>query len=146
VSVGLLPGCEAKPVDPGKATYMSRCAYCHGADGAGRSTGPQLVAPWLETALLARIVLDGLHGPLEVGGQGYNARMPGFRTTLHDEQIAALVHYIQLEAGGTTMIVRAETIGTIRETTGTRDTPWTPSELLALPDRSTRSETKGAFE
>ena len=53
---------EAQPQPgPGRATFESRCAVCHGADGHGGDTGPSIVfrLPLLNEADLHTVIRDG---------------------------------------------------------------------------------------
>jgi alcohol dehydrogenase (cytochrome c) len=55
-------GADAQPQPgPGRATFESRCAVCHGADGHGGDTGPSIVfrMPLLSEADLETVIRDG---------------------------------------------------------------------------------------
>ena len=74
-----------------KATFQTKCAMCHGQDGAGSSVGksmnvPDLRAPAVQKspdAELAQIISNGKAG------------MPAFKGSLSDDQIHALVTHIR---------------------------------------------------
>jgi alcohol dehydrogenase (cytochrome c) len=53
-------GAQPQP-GPGRATFESRCAVCHGADGHGGDTGPSIVfrLPLLSESDLAAVIRDG---------------------------------------------------------------------------------------
>ncbi len=85
----------------GAALYKAKCAMCHQAQGEGVSerypplTGLQA---WLGTELgreyLSRVVVNGLYGPIMVGGQRYNALMWTFKGRLKDPQLVAVLRYV----------------------------------------------------
>ena len=74
-----------------KATFQSKCAMCHGPDGAGSEVGksmnvPDLRAPVVQKlpdAQLAQVISDGKGG------------MPSFKSSLSEDQIHGLVTYIR---------------------------------------------------
>jgi cytochrome c6 len=74
-----------------KATFQSKCAMCHGPDGAGSEVGksmnvPDLRAPAVQKlpdAQLAQVISDGKGG------------MPAFKSSLSEDQIHALVAHIR---------------------------------------------------
>jgi cytochrome c6 len=73
-----------------KSTFQTKCAMCHGPDGAGSQVGKSLNVPDLRSpalqklpdAQLAQIISDGKGG------------MPPFKSSLSEEQIHGLVSYI----------------------------------------------------
>jgi mono/diheme cytochrome c family protein len=76
----------------GEAIFDAVCTGCHMPDGRGASgaaTYPSLV----DNPRLA-----ALHNPIEVVLKGRKA-MPPFRSSLTDEQIAAVVSYIRTHFG-----------------------------------------------
>ncbi|TWT81037.1 Cytochrome c-552 precursor [Planctomycetes bacterium CA13] len=81
----------------------SHCATCHQASGQGL---PNLYPPidgslWVtgNEDRLIRMVLDGMHGTIEVKGKRYSSPplppMTGFRQLLNDEEIAAVLTYVR---------------------------------------------------
>ncbi len=74
-----------------KATFQSKCAMCHGPDGAGSEVGKSMKVPDLRSpevqklpdAQLAQVISDGKGG------------MPPFKSSLSEDQIHALVTYIR---------------------------------------------------
>jgi len=81
----------------------SHCATCHQPSGQGL---PNLYPP-IDGSLwttgnedrLIRMVLDGMHGTIEVKGKRYSSPplppMTGFRQILNDEEIAAVLTYVR---------------------------------------------------
>lgn len=81
----------------------SHCATCHQLHGQGL---PNLYPPldgslWVTGSeeRLISLVLDGMHGTIEVKGQTYSAPplppMTGFRQLLNDEEIAAVTTFVR---------------------------------------------------
>jgi cytochrome c6 len=74
-----------------KETFRTKCAMCHGPDGAGSEVGKSMNIPDLGSeavqklpdAELAQIISDGKGG------------MPSFKSSLNDAQIHALVRYVR---------------------------------------------------
>jgi cytochrome c6 len=74
-----------------RATFRTKCAMCHGPDGAGSEAGKSLNVPDLRSdavqkrsdAELAQVVSDGKGG------------MPPFKSSLSDAQIHAMVRYVR---------------------------------------------------
>jgi len=72
------------------ATFRTKCAMCHGQDGAGSEVGKSMNVPDLRSqavqklpdAELAQIISNGKGG------------MPSFKNSLNDAQIHSLVAYI----------------------------------------------------
>ncbi len=120
----------------GKALYLVSCAACHQANGRGlEGIAPPLAGTrWASESeeRLARIVLQGLRGPITVADKEYNLEMPamGF---FDDQDIAAILTYIRAAWGKPAESVSQETIGKIRIQTRERTDSWTVEELLGSP-------------
>ena len=93
---------DAKAVQQGtiseRDTFLEQCSACHQANGKGLagefpplSGNPDLFRT-REFPVL--VLLNGLEGPIEVAGSGFNGQMPSF-AHLSDDKIAALVRYIR---------------------------------------------------
>jgi len=73
------------------ATFRTKCAMCHGPDGAGSQVGKSMNVPDLRSpevqkvpdAQLAQIISDGKGG------------MPPFKSSLSEDQIHSLVAHIR---------------------------------------------------
>jgi mono/diheme cytochrome c family protein len=125
---------SGSPAAPdGAATFASNCASCHGAAGEGISgvfpplNGSEVVAGQPET--IAKIVLQGLQGPVTVAGVGYNGLMPAFGGLLTDAQIAAVLTHVRSFSSNDGSAVTADAVEAVREATASRKQPWTLSEL-----------------
>jgi mono/diheme cytochrome c family protein len=81
---------------------------------------------------IARIVLHGLTGPVEVAGETYSGMMPPWGGVLKDPELAAVLTYIRSSWGNKATPVTAAKIASIRAATTARTTPWTAAELAAV--------------
>lgn len=123
----------------GKKVY-NNCIACHQASGLGiPGQFPPLVgSEWVDqgTTRLGAILLHGINGPFKVAGQTYNQLMPAWNN-LSDEKIAQVITYVRREFGslpeGEDGVVTTEMIKAAREQFAGRTTPYTESELLAIP-------------
>jgi cytochrome c6 len=74
-----------------KETFQSKCAMCHGPDGAGSDVGKSMNVPDLRSdtvqkmtdAQLTQVISDGKGG------------MPPFKGSLSEAQIHGLVRYVR---------------------------------------------------
>ena len=74
-----------------KTTFQTKCAMCHGPDGAGSEAGKSLNVPDLRSpevqklpdAELAKVISEGKGG------------MPPFKGSLNEAQIHAMVTYVR---------------------------------------------------
>ncbi|MDX1734927.1 MAG: c-type cytochrome, partial [Halioglobus sp.] len=129
---------QMKVVERGKAFYV-KCAACHGDDGAGVSgLAPALAgASWVTgpPEWLARIILQGMSGPVEVNGETFDGVMPphGHLAELDDATLAGLMTYMRRSWGNKADPVSVETAAAIRTASQDRQAPWTAAELEAVP-------------
>ncbi|QDT91535.1 c-type cytochrome [Gimesia algae] len=130
-----------KVIDPmllGKRIY-NNCLSCHQANGEGLSGKypPLNQSEWVasDDRILARILLSGLSGPVEVNGKRFNGQMPGWKQ-LSDRDIAAVLTYVRASWENRFPPVAEATISEVRSSIGTRRA-WTAEELesLELPVR-----------
>jgi mono/diheme cytochrome c family protein len=82
---------------------------------------------------LIKIVLNGLHGPIEVGSKSYNQEMPGFAPILTDADIASLLSYVRRRFGGATTPTSEAAVAQIRAANRGRAQYWTVPELIKDP-------------
>ena len=85
---------RANPV-PGSAassaTFRSKCAMCHGQDGAGSTVGKSMNVPDLRSPVVQKLPDTGLAQIISNGKGG----MPSFKNSLSEAQIHGLVTYIR---------------------------------------------------
>ena len=118
--------------------YARRCASCHGLNGEGvAGLGPVLAGSlWVTGAseVLARIVLQGLQGPIEVDGEIWNAVMPGHAAMpdFDDATAAGLLTYLNRAWGHAGRAVDTDFIVEVRRQTEGRTGPWTVEALAEI--------------
>ncbi len=128
-------------VSPGQSLYEMACLPCHQPEGRGLpGVYPPLVgSEWVkgDAAQLARILLLGLNGPIQVDGRIYGGGdavpMPSM-AGLEDEQIAAVLSYVRKTFGGISGEVSVETVRKARAATAGRSEPWSVEELRAAKE------------
>jgi mono/diheme cytochrome c family protein len=120
----------------GKQVYATSCAACHQSTGEGvAGVFPPLAgSEWVtgDEAKLARIILHGVTGPIEVAGETFNGMMPPWGPTMKDADIAAVLTYVRSAWGNKAAPVTAAKVASIRAATSSRTTPWTAAELAAV--------------
>ncbi|WP_395751501.1 c-type cytochrome [Prosthecobacter sp.] len=121
--------------EKGKTIYATLCAACHQPHGFGLDgLAPPLVdSEWVlgRPDVTARIVMQGLAGPVKVGGRNFNLAMPPL-PQLSDEDIAGVLTYIRREWEHTASPVDVKTVTGIREQSKTHMAMWTEEELKNL--------------
>ena len=118
----------------GGLIYSNACMACHQATGQGipGAFPPLAGSEWVigSSEIVAKILLKGLSGPITVKGLEYNGVMPAFEEQLSDQEIAAVVQYIQKEWGNNRdSTLTAQGIGELREKFKSRTQSWTADEL-----------------
>jgi mono/diheme cytochrome c family protein len=73
------------------ATYRTKCAMCHGADGAGSAVGKSMNVPDLRAPAVQKLPDSQLAQVISNGKGG----MPPFKNSLSEDQIHALVAQIR---------------------------------------------------
>ncbi len=91
----------AGPVE-GVSVFEATCIACHQAEGEGK---PGEFPPFAGNSDLflspdfpAVVALNGIEGPIMVGGEAFDNAMPPF-DFLSDEEIAAVVNYVRSQWG-----------------------------------------------
>ncbi|MER2490387.1 DUF7133 domain-containing protein [Catenovulum sediminis] len=118
----------------GKNHFDSLCATCHGKEGQGAPAGNGLLAPSFEKnprvngnlAILGRIVLDGLMGPIE--GETYAGGMMASIASNDDQWIADVLTYLRNNFANQASMVSAQQIAKLR-TLDAQSSPWTLDAL-----------------
>lgn len=150
---------DVKPLSPvqlqaqqqGEDYFLARCATCHGTDGLGiTGLAPPLAgSTWVTEATerLARIVLQGLQGPIEVAGTTWNGVMPGHAAVpeFSDSVASGLLTYLHRSWGHTERAVNPDFVADIRKQTAERSSLWTVPELMVLPTNTHYRRYEGRY-
>ncbi len=122
----------------GLKVYLRQCLQCHQADGNGVAGAfpPLAGSKWVtgNEERLARILINGLNGPIEVKGDSYNGNMPAFGPNglnLKPRDIAGVLTYIRQEWGNQSTEISEEAVKGYLDSYSPRATPWKADELLA---------------
>lgn len=98
------------------------CVTCHQKNGNGlRPSGfpPIKASPWVteDPKVLAKILLKGLIGPIEIDGHTYPGQVPmtPYENILNDEKMASVMTYIRNAFGNRSSTVTAEFVAGVRE-------------------------------
>ena len=126
---------QQRLVDAGREIYATICAACHQPHGGGSAgVAPPLAgSDWVSgpPERLARVVLHGLYGPVEISGQRWNLHMPGLGAldSLTDEKIASVLSYVRRAWGNSAAPVEPALVASVRKETAGRTFPWRAEEL-----------------
>lgn len=123
--------------DRGKKIYNAQCVACHQTNGQG-ITGvypPLANSEWVlgHQEVLARILINGMNGPIEVLGNRYNGNMPAFGPAglnLKPLDIASVLTYIRQEWGNAGSDFTEETLSKYMAMYRARTTPWNAEEIV----------------
>jgi cytochrome c6 len=91
IAVIFILSLSADAQNEGKALYKSKCAACHGADGAGSATGKKMGAHDFTTADVQGMS-DAELSTIITNGKN---KMPKYGASLKPEDIKGLVAYIR---------------------------------------------------
>lgn len=133
----IVPLTEAQTAlfEKGKTVYHTLCTACHQPHGYGLDgLAPPLVdSEWVlgKPDIIARIVLNGLAGPVKVSGRTYNLAMPPL-PQLTDEDVASVLTYIRREWEHTASAVEVKDVTAVREASKGHMAMWTEEELKNL--------------
>jgi nitrite reductase (NO-forming) len=116
-TVAVAAPASTAPLARGKSVYERICAACHLPDGSGVAG----VFPPLENSdffqerpyEMAHIVMHGRSGELVVNGEHYNGVMPA--QDLNDEDIAAVINYINVDMNQGKPVLTAEQVKAMRQ-------------------------------
>jgi mono/diheme cytochrome c family protein len=127
---------EAKMRAEGKRIFEVTCILCHQATGLGKEgiAPPLAGSEWVQAPKgdrIARIVLNGLSGPINVKGQDYNLAMLAWRDTYNDDQIAAVLTYIRSQWGNKGGPISPDVVKAARAEA--HPGPMSADELLKIP-------------
>jgi mono/diheme cytochrome c family protein len=122
--------------EKGRTVYSTICIACHQPNGNGLAgLAPSLVgSEWVNGPedQPIRIVLQGLTGAIDVGGQKWQLEMPGL-PHFSDQEVAAVLTYIRREWENDGEAVTPEQVADVRTKIQGRNRPWTAEELQSAP-------------
>ncbi len=125
---------SADEVVDGATVFMDTCTSCHQDDAKGiDGTFPPLAGNgdlFLSRDFPARVLLNGMTGPITVNGAPFQGEMPSF-DFLSDAEIAAVVDYLRNNHGNDATAHPGIAALTPESVAALRDRPMTPVEMLA---------------
>jgi mono/diheme cytochrome c family protein len=134
-----LKGAEGELFAKGKAIYARDgfCGTCHQPDGKGLTASgfpPLAGTNWVVGSedRLIKIVLKGMHGPIEVAGKKYPGQVPmtPFGGMLKDDEVAAVLTYVRNSFGNKAPAVSPDKVKIVRAATKDKTGFYSPEELL----------------
>lgn len=118
------PAAPALAAD-GAALFQQHCAACHQGNASGTvGLAPSLLGEhWkrlgAERSYVPTVMLKGLSGAIKVNGQLFVGSMPGFASTLNDEELGAVATHLRgLQGAGGDKPYAAEDFVAVRATNG----------------------------
>ncbi len=109
---------KASLMEAGETIYGRVCVACHQADGKGM---PGLFPPLAGASEfygtpqnMAKIVVGGLAGKIEVLGESYDAVMPPQGAMLSDYEVAAVTTFVRHSWGNNDGVVTPEMVKSVR--------------------------------
>ncbi|MBK8976534.1 MAG: c-type cytochrome [Planctomycetes bacterium] len=133
-----LDAVETRRFEQGRGLFVAHCAQCHQPDGAGLGglAPPLRGSEWVLGApeRLARIVLHGLTGPIEVAGERYEFPLMPDHGRLSDDELAAVLTYVRRGWDHVAEPVTPADVAGVRATERGRGQPWTAAELARFGD------------
>ena len=126
---------QAARIRVGQELYGMACVACHQPHGGGvPGVAPPLVgSEWVNgpAERIARVVLNGLYGPVEVNGHTWNLSMPAFGF-YDDEQLASVLSYVRRAWGNAAAPVEPALMAEVRKDVDGRTLPWRAEELMQV--------------
>jgi mono/diheme cytochrome c family protein/glucose/arabinose dehydrogenase len=136
---------ELARFEKGKAIFTSLCAPCHQPHGYGLDgLAPPLVdSDWVlgKPDVTAKIVLNGLGGPIKVGNRTWDLSMPPMGM-LTDEDVASVLTYIRREWEHNSSPVDAKFVAGVRKQSANHPNSWTADELRPPAKKSAKEATR----
>jgi mono/diheme cytochrome c family protein len=130
---GALDAAQQAVFAAGAGIYGARCAVCHQPNGRGMQglAPPLRDSEWVlgPADRPVRIVLQGLSGPLQVGGEKWELEMPA-QTGLGDAEVAAVLTFVRNVWGHRAGAVAVDVVAQQRKVHGARKGAWTAAELM----------------
>jgi mono/diheme cytochrome c family protein len=123
---------DAETMKRGASVYARTCIACHQPTGKGL---PPVFPSISETPIVVgnpelpiKFILQGLMGPITVGGTSFNSMMPPV-AGVNDQDIADVLTYVRQSFGNKGNPVSVGQVKAVRAATAGRTAPWTTAEL-----------------
>lgn len=133
---------ELARFEKGKVIFTSLCAPCHQPHGYGLDgLAPPLVdSDWVlgKPDVTAKIVLNGLGGPIKVGNRTWDLSMPPMGM-LNDEDVASVLTYVRREWEHNSSPVDAKFVAGVRKQSADHPNSWTADELRPPTKKAVRA-------
>jgi mono/diheme cytochrome c family protein len=133
---------EQARFEKGKTIFSSLCAPCHQPHGYGLDgLAPPLVdSDWVlgKPDVTAKIVLNGIGGPIKVGNRTWDLSMPPMGM-LSDEDVASVLTYIRREWEHNSSPVDAKFVASVRKQSENHPNSWTAEELRPPTKRAVKA-------
>ena len=139
---GFLVACGPPPptelaAQGGAEIYGKLCSSCHAPDGRSLATLAPPLAGHAVRMLeaggrghLIRIVLNGMSGPIEVGGKRYDSMMTPLRY-LKDQQVADVLNFVLTSWGNDRLLPQSHQPFTPEEIHQEREPVASPKQMAA---------------
>jgi len=132
VAAGAFVKASDEQMKRGLAVYSRTCIACHQPTGKGL---PPVFPSIAETPIVVgnpelpiKFILQGLMGPITVGGMTYNSVMPPV-AGVSDGDIADVLTYVRQSFGNKGNPVSVDQVKAVRAATAGRTAMWTTAEL-----------------
>jgi len=132
VAAGAFVKASDEQMKRGAAVYARTCIACHQPTGKGL---PPVFPSISETPIVVgnpelpiKFILQGLMGPITVGGMTFNSMMPPV-PGVNDQDIADVLTYARQSFGNKGNPVSVDQVKAVRAATAGRTAPWTTAEL-----------------
>ena len=116
----------------GESTYYRYCSACHqhNGKGAGGRFPPLVETDWVtgDKDRLIQVLLNGMEGSIEIGGQVFNGVMPQ-HAFLSDKEIADVLTYIRSNFGNNANAVSTDEVSKIRKALEDSGVPSAPMKV-----------------
>ncbi len=126
---------EQSRYELGETLFATSCAACHQLTGLGQGgLAPPLVdSEWVigPAPRLARIVLQGVEGPIHAAGVTFDSAMPSWKL-FNDDQLAGILTFIRRAWENAAPPVPSAVVAAARATTSKRERAWTEEELAKM--------------
>jgi mono/diheme cytochrome c family protein len=135
------PRTEGPNLILGREKFEQVCSVCHNSDGMGKpgQAPPLAGSEWAQgsPARMIRIPLYGLNGPITVKGQQMSFPIPmvAVGQALPEDDLAAVLSYVRQAWGNKASPVTADQIKAVKTQLGNRSQPFTPEELMQVPEK-----------